>query len=682
MRKFIASIFAFLLLFTPVLAQTLPEGGLQRFARRIAAGVACPSGERVGLLVKASQPWRQATAFRERGWQVEEIGQGMLAVRLPKTEVSLLSSGKGLGIALSRRHRLLTDVTREATGVELVQTGVELESPFTGKGVVVGVIDEGFQYDHAAFCDSAGRTRIKAVWSGYADGEAPTTDVPSGSDPYHSAGGHGTHVASIAAGSRVAGSAYCGMAPSAELVLISSDLEDDEILAQMGYVKSLAEAQGKPWVVNMSFGSHTGPHDGRDAFSQAANAMLGQGGIVVAAVGNEGGDALHCSHTFYSDADTVALLVSGVEICLDLWCSSADSLSHIAVRPFIYADQQRDYMDEAFWQSVGFTEISPSNCKQHFNFEAKASVLRNTVGTTGRLGLEVWGEAGTTFHAWTDVDLGKFVQPSAEFLKGDDAYLVCEGGATIPQAIAVGAYVARNQIRNVKGNNLSFTSTYPLGQIASFSSRGPYLGEGRKPDVIAPGTLIVAALDAGASGFSATGSTVVQKVAAHGTNNFYGYKNGTSMSTPVVTGIVALWLEACPTLTPAQIKDIMRETAMQDAFTTEADRAGFGKISAYEGLKAALRLAETTGLVPAATAGEGITLLRQEDAWRVMVGESTPWITVRLVSADGREAFRCCRSGLRAGDEVSVPLSSRPRGIYVLETSTPQVRLSRKIVLR
>ena len=60
--------------------------------------------------------------------------------------------------------------------------------------------------------------------------------------------------------------------------------------------------------------------------------------------------------------------------------------------------------------------------------------------------------------------------------------------------------------------------------------------------------------------------------AIYATANGGGYKtmNGTSMASPMVTGIVALMLELNPKLTQTQIKDIIRATALNDSYTGDA----------------------------------------------------------------------------------------------------------------
>lgn len=68
-------------------------------------------------------------------------------------------------------------------------------------------------------------------------------------------------------------------------------------------------------------------------------------------------------------------------------------------------------------------------------------------------------------------------------------------------------------------------------------------------------------------------------------NNYTRY-SGTSMATPVVSGICALVLDANPDLTPAQVRNIICATAVKDSVITE-NKMGYGKIDAEAAVKAA-----------------------------------------------------------------------------------------------
>ena len=73
-------------------------------------------------------------------------------------------------------------------------------------------------------------------------------------------------------------------------------------------------------------------------------------------------------------------------------------------------------------------------------------------------------------------------------------------------------------------------------------------------------------------------------------NNYYGVMNGTSMASPNVTGIVAIWLQAKPDLTYNDVRALIKETSRNDPYTTDPTlipsgnvmQAGWGKIDALD----------------------------------------------------------------------------------------------------
>ena len=66
----------------------------------------------------------------------------------------------------------------------------------------------------------------------------------------------------------------------------------------------------------------------------------------------------------------------------------------------------------------------------------------------------------------------------------------------------------------------------------------------------------------------------------------YDAKSGTSMSCPTVSGIIALWLQADPTLTLDEIKEVLAATSRNDEFTAASPiKWGYGKIDAAAGIE-------------------------------------------------------------------------------------------------
>ena len=147
------------------------------------------------------------------------------------------------------------------------------EAGYDGTGVTIAVLDTGLDLDHPDF---AGRV----------------TDTENfTADPLEDGHGHGTHVASIAAGSGAASDGrYRGVAPGAELMI-------GKVLPDSGSGPESAVIAGMEWaaesgadVINLSLGS--GPTDGTDPASQAVDELSAEtGALFVIATGNDYADA-------------------------------------------------------------------------------------------------------------------------------------------------------------------------------------------------------------------------------------------------------------------------------------------------------------------------------------------------------------------------------------------------------
>ena len=176
----------------------------------------------------------------------------------------------------------------------------------TGAGVVIGIIDSGIDIYHTDFQIALKETRIKRIWDPGLDPEPGESSpelsllAPGRSSSYgveyteddintHLQGGvqirhrdcsgHGTHVASIAAGNgqtknRGETFKFVGVAPEANLVIVKIfNLEKDNppafsqrFIDAVHYIENVVktdnELKDQPFVINYSGGSSTGPHDG------------------------------------------------------------------------------------------------------------------------------------------------------------------------------------------------------------------------------------------------------------------------------------------------------------------------------------------------------------------------------------------------------------------------------------
>jgi hypothetical protein len=186
-----------------------------------------------------------------------------------------------------------------------------------------------------------------------------------------------------------------------------------------------------------------------------------------------------------------------------------------------------------------------------------------TLSTTG---------ASTTYDAWLDSELGDL---SATIAGGNNNKTVAMPG-TADGAITIASYVTRSVWFDYTGSGWSYGSTD--GAISSFSSIGPTADNRQKPDIAAPGQVIVAALS---SNVDTTGSS--SDIVA---GQKYQEMQGTSMATPHVTGGTALLLGANHSLTAAQIKTLYTSTANSDAYATGLPNYiwGYGKLDVLEAM--------------------------------------------------------------------------------------------------
>ena len=254
-------------------------------------------------------------ALRKSGVIVNCEFDDFVTAQVPLSILDKVTEIRGVkGVEISKLIELCTDSTLSKTHAGQVLNGTEYGLPqaYDGSGVVIGIIDCGFDYQHIAF-RKAEDTNVRRIVRVY-DPENNTGHVVRIGDNVlpgsvfmgeqidtlttDDKSSHGTHTASIAAGMHVNG--YGGMAPGAEIVLCSSRLlnvaiQETEVINCLKYIYSYADSVGKPCVVSVSVSTSSGPHDGNDRLSKAVANLTGPGRIFVIAAGNNASKKQYCS---------------------------------------------------------------------------------------------------------------------------------------------------------------------------------------------------------------------------------------------------------------------------------------------------------------------------------------------------------------------------------------------------
>lgn len=655
------------------------------------------------------------TSWQQLGVTPIAENAGTATVRLTLDALQRLAKQQGVEyIQITSGATQMLNLARQEAGTDQIHKGTDLPQAYTGEGVVVGVVDAGFDYMHAAFRRPAdGALRIKRVWEQGAttlDGasapakygygiELNTPELIEKAQGDSDSNSHGTHVAAIAAGSDAyKDGAYVGNAPDADIVLVALDLNastNADISNAVQYIFDYADEVGKPCVVNLSLGNQDGPHDGTSTFDTMTDAMQGPGRLIVGAAGNHRTDAFHIDHTF-ATADDAPLRTfvkykvapsnsvsggtieiwgeKGVDFTVDIAAYSTfnkkDARSTTVYPAEGVTDVDFGKYATGTWKVA--SEVSPLNGKPHVVLTSALTSIRNnyaialtvTPKTAGRV--NIWSD--NTYLALESRDIEGFSAPDAA------SSTLCEIGGTGKRILTVGSYTTRNEYTTNGGQQATLQET--VGDLSSFSSYGPTVDGRMKPNITAPGCFIISAV----SNNDASGNLMYAEYNENfGRYNQYGYMQGTSMASPFVAGIVATWLQAYPQLTPEQLHEIVQNTARKDSFTATAPDSnwGYGKINALDGLRQCIEKQET-GCESIGMPFDGT--VRIADGNILLGFARDTQATLGITSMTGSTLFSKPLGKRSAGETLSVAVPQLPKGVYLLSVKTQTATKTFKFV--
>lgn len=539
----------------------------------------------------------------------------------------------------------------------------------SGKGVVVGIVDTGVDLDHADLRTAAGDTRVAwlldvsrgpqhfhdeleaaygcnlppgcAVYAA-ADLEALRANDIAGDEPTDPFG-HGTHVASLAAGNGFASAtpSYIGVAPEATYVIarVAQDnggIQDADVLKAVQFVFDRAEALGMPAVVNLSLGSDFGAHDGSSALEVGLSSMVGPafpGRAIVVAAGNSAGlyDGLGSPYPgpfgIHTEVHVPRASVSRVPLL-----TPARSGNMVNGTAFVWiAFREGDEVSVGI-EKQGSTLLEPVSVGHGNEVELgdyRVGVLNGTDSESGEASAVSPGRQNAvvyidgSFPADSDFairlaghgtaqlwlqslgDLDPTIALGALFPRGEKEGTI-NVPASAPGLIAVGATLNRTTWTDAAGTpvempDLGSLDNAPLDSIAYFSAAGPNAVGTVKPDIVAPGVNLAGAMARSADPRSTNNPLFASlgrcptKEECYVVDEKHAITGGTSMASPIVAGAIALLFELDPTLT----QDAARATLQAGArplqgIVLDSRQIGPGALD----LSGALRVA-TAGESPA-----------------------------------------------------------------------------------
>lgn len=693
--------------------------------------VAQPAPE-VGVIVMLAEGY-DASSLEALGYEVESCTSRTAIVSMPLDKVEEFALNEAVqSVSFGGKSKLLLDLARKSGGVDEAHTGVTVEGvtrSFKGAGVVLGMVDEGFQANHVNFIDDngAGASRISHLWYFRSSNGTATTYTSTNIKNFtcdNKQESHATHVAGIMGGSyqgpakmayTATGSTtrvqmlndepmkYYGVAPEAELALSVGQLYDPNVISGVSRIINYAKQQGMPAVVNMSLGINMGPHDGTDNTTATLN-ELGKDAIICMAAGNEADLKMSITKTFTEDESEVktflipasAYGVTAIDNYLDIWASDNQPLT---VTVGGYNRSTAEETAFATLSAKGSKTISTGTGMTSGRISMSANVdannnryfVRMSPSTAVKMNsnsyffIKVSGKPGQKINMYYSGYADFSSKNIAGYVNGTADESI-NNYACAENIISVGSYNTRRYFGILGSTNgASYTNNETVNKISGFSSYGTMPDGTPLPYILAPGATIISSTNryyvesSIASQYYESPEYMTGSATSEfdGKTDYWGAMDGTSMACPYISGVVALWLQADPSLTAGDVKKIMAETSTQDSYTKQKPAAsGYGKINAAAGLRYIL------------TQNAAIGSVKPDDEARLMITATATGFDVVLSGEASFEAALYDMQGRLASrasgrnSEAYLPTDGLSAGVYVITVQGASTRLTRKVTVR
>jgi len=621
-----------------------------------------------------------ANALKQKGIQVQSILPKFVTALVSLDDLNTLAQMKSVTYVKSPKTLSANnDIAVAQSGAALLHAGLFNNTVYKGKGVLVGIFDTGNYWKHPDFRDPTDQTksRIVKMWdqtitptgtevspTGFTYGVEYTqsqindelSGITTGFVREADTGGHGTHVAGTAAGNGMALSSkkYKGMAPESDLVIVrggTSGFSDTNVINGLAYFNDVATSLGKPIVVNMSIGGQYSAHDGTGAEEDAVDyfSTSAPGRVVVIAAGNDNGSNIHKQNVILpGETGTINFTLGSNTTTTNiygflLYSNAADNFSALVTAPggeTVTVNSGASISQNVLTNGITVYAdnlIDPSNNHRFLDvFLQRVSGSTSNVSGTWTIAITNNGTSSITTNGW-QYYTGTSV--TASVTGGDSNYLIGSPGDS-KTAITTASYTGKltwysNNTGTGTSGGYAYTNTAKrVDGLSTYSSFGPLTDGTQKPDIAAAGEAVISALS---SGVITTAST------SNVDGTYYQVMSGTSMATPVVTGAVALMLQAKPTATYSEIKNALISNTQTDAGTGTVPNYswGYGKLDVYQALT---------------------SMMGNSKKRKTYINESTPY----AYSADGGTAY----TTQRIAQLYTANINGMLGGFYFHQSST------------
>ena len=535
---------------------------------------------------------------------IDFVNSTLAVVYVPLSTVTPSTYTSYTYSAVPKLYSLLDVTSMDAAGITAAGELPVLNNQ--GAGVIVGFVDTGINYTDSLFRNVDGSTRIIGIWdqtnnsdnSNNIENEtakpfsafsalygtqytaeeinlALNSDNPASIVPTRDENGHGTFLASIAAGNRDERAGFSGAAPQASIAMVklkpakqylrdfyliqdgAEAYQENDIMMGVSYLYFLARKYSMPLVVCIPLGTNMGSHMGMSRLGQYLNQVsLSNGSAVITAAGNETGARHHFRAVMDADTDevTAELRVGEREagFSMELWAENMGAYTVGFISPTgevareisvpLRGENTVSFLLEQTQITV-YTQIADVSAGSQFIFMR----FENPMSGIWRILIRNSLDIRETFHIWLPVR--GFITDETYFLRPDpDTTITDPGNARYP--ITVTAY------------------DHTKNSIYIHASRGYSLSGRIKPDLAAPGVNIL--------GASVSGRRLTRM-------------SGTSVSAAHLAGAAAILLNwgvlnaNYPYLNTPVLKSIFVRGAQRNPALTYPNREfGYGTLNLYE----------------------------------------------------------------------------------------------------